>query len=443
MIVARMPPTTPGRDMTDTSTAPRKGTGLAFAYVTTLFFAWGFATSLIDPLIAAVRKVFDLTTTEALLTASAWFIAYAVVSIPAAGILGRLGYSRSIISALGVMVVGCLIIPLATLVDVYEIVLLGLFVIASGVTLLQVAANPLVAVLGSPKGSHARLNFSQFFNSLGTTLGPLLGSSVLLTGGVFATGAVVTAATRDESLRSIDFAFLGLASVFAVVAFFIFTARKKINAAAEGAQGDAVSSPLKAFSSRWAVFGALAIFVYVGSEVTIGGLLTNFLASPSILNLPEVDAGRLVSFYWGGAMVGRLIGAILLTRVPAGVLLTVNTVIAAILCLVVTQSSGTTAAYAAIGVGFFNSIMFPTIFTLTLERSSAPVSATSGLLCTAIVGGAVLPLIGGMLVDDATEIFNPAFFVPLVGYALLAVFAVAAARKKPESREAEVATTFH
>lgn len=429
--------------MTDTSTAPRKGTGLAFAYVTTLFFAWGFATSLIDPLIAAVRKVFDLTTTEALLTASAWFIAYAVVSIPAAAILGRLGYSRSIISALVVMVLGCLIIPLATLVDVYEVVLLGLFVIASGVTLLQVAANPLVAVLGSPKGSHARLNFSQFFNSLGTTLGPLLGSSVLLTGGVFAAGAVVTAATRDESLRSIDFAFLALGGFFALVAFFIFTARKKINAAAASAQSDAVSSPLKAFSSRWAVFGALAIFIYVGSEVTIGGLLTNFLASPTILNIPEVDAGRLVSFYWGGAMVGRLIGAVLLTRVPAGVLLTVNTIIAAILCLVVTQTTGTTAAYAAIGVGFFNSIMFPTIFTLTLERSTAPVSATSGLLCTAIVGGAVMPLIGGMLVDDAAEIFNPAFFVPLVGYALLAVFAVGAARKKPESRDAETVATFH
>ena len=429
--------------MTDTSTAPRKGTGLAFAYVTTLFFAWGFATSLIDPLIAAVRKVFDLTTTEALLTASAWFIAYAVVSIPAAAILGRLGYSRSIISALVVMVLGCLIIPLATLVDVYEIVLLGLFVIASGVTLLQVAANPLVAVLGSPKGSHARLNFSQFFNSLGTTLGPLLGSSVLLTGGVFAAGAVVTAATRDESLRSIDFAFLALGGFFALVAFFIFTARKKINAAAASAQSDAVSSPLKAFSSRWAVFGALAIFIYVGSEVTIGGLLTNFLASPTILNIPEVDAGRLVSFYWGGAMVGRLIGAALLTRVPAGVLLTVNTVIAAILCLVVTQTTGSTAAYAAIGVGFFNSIMFPTIFTLTLERSTAPVSATSGLLCTAIVGGAVLPLIGGMLVDDAAEIFNPAFFVPLVGYALLAVFAIGAARAKPEARDAATVATLH
>ena len=429
--------------MTENQPAKPKGTGLAFAYVTTLFFAWGFATSLIDPLIASVRKVFNLTTIEALLTASAWFIAYAVVSIPAAGLLGKLGYSRSMISALVVMVVGCLIIPLATLVDVYEIVLLGLFVIASGATLLQVAANPLVAVLGAPGRSHARLNFSQFFNSLGTTLGPLLGSSVLLTGGVFAAGAVVTAATRDESLRSIDFAFLALGGFFALVAFFIFTARKKINAAAAGAQGDAMASPLKAFSSRWAVFGALAIFVYVGSEVTIGGLLTNFLASPTILNLPEVDAGRLVSFYWGGMMIGRLIGAALLTRVPAGVLLTVNTVIAATLCFVVTQTSGTTAAYAAIGVGFFNSIMFPTIFTLTLERSTAPVAATSGLLCTAIVGGAVLPLIGGMLVDDAAEIFNPAFFVPLVGYALLAVFAVVATRKRPQSRDSETVATFH
>jgi len=204
-----------------------------------------------------------------------------------------------------------------------------------------------------------------------------------------------------------------------------------------------MASPLKAFSSRWAVFGALAIFVYVGSEVTIGGLLTNFLASPSILNLPEVDAGRLVSFYWGGAMIGRLIGAALLTRVPAGVLLTVNTVIAATLCLVVTQTSGTTAAYAAIGVGFFNSIMFPTIFTLTLERSTAPVSATSGLLCTAIVGGAVLPLIGGMLVDDAAEIFNPAFFVPMVGYLLLVVFALAASRARVRNTEAAGAPTGH
>ena len=415
--------------MTDTQSPAGRGTTLAFAYVTTLFFAWGFATSLIDPLIAAVRKVFDLSTAEAMLTASAWFIAYAVVSVPAAAVLSKLGYSRSIISALGVMVLGCLIVPVATIMDWYPGVLIALFVIASGVTLLQVAANPLVAALGSKKSSHARLNFSQFFNSLGTTVGPYLGSTVLLTGGVFATGAVVTAATRGESLRSIDIAFLGLGAFFAVVAFFIFTARKKINAAAAGAE-EAVgeTSFLKAFTSPWALFGGLAIFIYVGSEVTIGGLLTNFLSSPTILNIPEAEAGRMVSLYWGGAMVGRFVGALLLTKIRAGVLLTVNTAVAAILCLVVTQTSGETAAYAAIAVGFFNSIMFPTIFTLTLERSGAPASATSGLLCTAIVGGAVLPLIAGLMVDDAAMMFNPAFYVPLAGYLLLTVFAITCAR---------------
>jgi len=423
--------------MTDIQSTPRKGTSLAFAYVTTLFFAWGFATSLIDPLIAAVRKVFDLSTAEAMLTASAWFIAYAVVSVPAAAVLSKLGYSRSIIAALAVMVLGCLIVPVATIIDWYPGVLIALFVIASGVTLLQVAANPLVAALGSRRSSHARLNFSQFFNSLGTTFGPYLGATVLLTGGVFAAGAVVTAATRDESLRSIDFAFLALGGFFAVVAFFIFTARKKINAAAAGTEdAGGVASPLKAFTSPWALFGALAIFIYVGSEVTIGGLLTNFLHSPTILNIPEADAGRMVSFYWGGAMVGRFIGAILLTRVRAGVLLTVNTAIAATLCLVVTQTTGGTAAYAAIAVGFFNSIMFPTIFTLTLERSGAPASATSGLLCTAIVGGAVLPYIAGHLVDDTAAVFNPAFYVPLAGYLLLTVFAFISARTK--ARDGEV-----
>lgn len=422
--------------MTETLHARPKGTGLAFAYVTTLFFAWGFATSLIDPLIAAVRKVFDLSTAEAMLTASAWFIAYAVVSVPAAAVLARLGYSRSIISALAVMVLGCLIVPAATIADWYPGVLIALFVIASGVTLLQVAANPLVAALGSKKSSHARLNFSQFFNSLGTTLGPFLGSTVLLTGGVFAAGAVVTAATREESLRSIDFAFLALGAFFAVVAFFIFTARKKINAAAAGAEeAGGVPSPLKAFASPWALFGALAIFIYVGSEVAIGGLLTNFLSSPTILNIPEAEAGRMVSFYWGGAMAGRFIGALLLTRVRAGVLLTVNTTMAAVLCLVVTQTSGETAAYAAIAVGFFNSIMFPTIFTLTLERSSAPASATSGLLCTAIVGGAVLPYLAGQIADSSAT-FNPAFYVPLLGYLLLTVFAVASARTR--TRDGEV-----
>ena len=417
--------------MTDVAQAKPGGTGLAFAYVTTLFFAWGFVTSLIGPLIAAVRRVFELSYTEATLTTFAWFIAYGVASIPAAAILGRLGYSRAIIVALVTMVAGCLIVPIATLADFYPGVLIALFVIASGVTLLQVGANPLVAALGAAKSSHARLNFSKFFNSLGTTLGPLIAAPILLTGGVFAADAVITdPASRAESLRSIDLAFLAVGLFFAVVAGFIFTARKTINAAAPVPTADDRISPLMALKSPWAVLGALAIFFYVGSEVTIGDLLTNFLHSPEILDIPLATAGSMVAYYWGGAMVGRLVGGLLmLTRIPAATILIVNTVVAAALCLVVTQTSGTTAAYAAIAIGFFNSIMFPTIFTLTLERSTAPIPATSGLLVFGIIGGAVLPPVAGQIADRAATL-NPVFYVPMIGYLLLVGFALAATRAR-------------
>ena len=417
--------------MTDTESAPRKGTGLAFAYITTLFFAWGFVTSLIGPLIAAVRRVFELSYAEATLTTFAWFIAYGVASIPAAAILGRLGYSKAIIVALVTMVAGCLIVPIATLADFYPGVLIALFVIASGVTLLQVGANPLVAALGARKSSHARLNFSQFFNSLGTTLGPLIAAPILLSGGVFAADAIITDPTsRSESLRSIDLAFLSVGLFFAVVATFIFTARKTINAAAPTPTAEDRMSPLVALKSPWAVFGALAIFFYVGSEVTIGDLLTDFLHSPYILDVPLATAGSMVAWYWGGAMVGRLVGGLLmLTRIPAATILIVNTAVAAILCLVVTQTSGVTAGYCAIAIGFFNSIMFPTIFTLTLERSTAPIPATSGLLVFGIIGGALLPPVAGMIADNSATL-NPLFYVPLIGYGLLVGFALAASRAK-------------
>jgi FHS family L-fucose permease-like MFS transporter len=417
--------------MTENQPAKPKGTGLAFAYVTTLFFAWGFVTSLIGPLIAAVRRVFELSYTEATLTTFAWFIAYGVASIPAAALLGRLGYSQAIIVALVTMVAGCLIVPIATLMDFYPGVLIALFVIASGVTLLQVGANPLVAALGNPKSSHARLNFSQFFNSLGTTLGPLIAAPILLTGGVFAADAIISdPATRAESLRSIDLAFLAVGLFFAVVAGFIFTARKTINAAAPVPTAEDRMSPLVALKSPWAVFGALAIFFYVGSEVTIGDLLTNFLHSPGILNLPLAAAGSMVAWYWGGAMIGRLVGGLLmLTKIPATTILIFNTAVAATLCLVVTQTSGTTAAYAAIAIGFFNSIMFPTIFTLTLERSTAPVPATSGLLVFGIIGGAILPPVAGQIADNSATL-NPVFYVPLIGYLLLVGFAFAASRAR-------------
>jgi len=187
-------------------------------------------------------------------------------------------------------------------------------------------------------------------------------------------------------------------------------------------------SPFVALKSPWAVMGALAIFFYVGSEVTIGDLLTNFLHSPEILNIPLVTAGSMVSWYWGGAMVGRLVGGLLmLTKIRATTILIVNTIVAATLCLVVTQTSGTTAAYAAIAIGFFNSIMFPTIFTLTLERSTAPIPATSGLLVFGIIGGAILPLIAGRN-GDVSATLNPVFHVPAGSHLLVAGLPLPASR---------------
>ena len=502
--------------MTDTTTTPAKGAHLAFAYVTTLFFAWGFATSLIDPLVAAVRGVFELSFTEALLTQFAWFTAYGVFALPAAFVLARLGYAKSIVGALGVMVLGALIVPLSTILDFYPGVLVALFVIGGGVTLLQVAANPLAAALGSEKGSHFRLVLSQAFNSLGTVVGPLLGATVMLSGGIFVAGGVTALgslsalillglgvvfgivagallgglrrdlkawiplgaaiglavgwliflhnyigglapsiapaapveaapaaldpALRAQTLANIDAVFIGLAVFFALLAGFIWLIRSKLSAASVSTEKGA--SPLEALKSRWAVFGAFGIFIYVGSEVAIGSLMTNFLEAGNILSLSVGDAGRLVALYWAGALMGRFAGSALLTRIPAAILLIVFTSLAAILCLVVTQTGGATAAFAALAIGLFNSIMFPAIFTLTLERSTAPASATSGLLVFGIIGGAILPLLAGRVADMAGTI-NPAFYVPLVGYILLVVFAVAASRAKVHAIGAAPTTGGH
>lgn len=508
--------------MTDTQVSTAHKTGAAFAYVTTLFFAWGFATSLIDPLIAAVKGVFDLNYTEALLTQFAWFTAYGVVSLPAAAVLARLGYARSIVGALAVMVLGALIVPLSTLMDFYPGVLVALFVIAAGVTLLQVAANPLAASLGAAKSSHFRLVLSQAFNSLGTVVGPLLGATVMLSGGIFAVGGVSALASptalvlillgvglgvvagflvgalrkdvkgwlavgaaaglvigwviflnnyiggmgafaasaapaaeaaaeaapvvmddtaRAATLRNIDTIFIGLAIFFAVLGAFIWSVRGKLTAASASAAAETPGSPLRALKSKWAIFGAVAIFVYVGSEVTIGSLMTNLLHSEGTLGLPIHDAGRLVALYWAGALMGRFAGSAFLTRVPAGILLAACTTCAAILCLIVARTGGVSAAFAALAVGLFNSVMFPAIFTLTLERSSAPASATSGLLCMAIIGGAVLPLIGGRVADAGS--LNAAFFIPMLGYVLLTVFAVAAARTRGRGSDVAAAPAPH
>lgn len=428
-------------------------TTLAFAAVTTLFFAWGFITSLIDPLVGAVKGVFTLTDLQAQLSAFAFFIAYGLISFPAAVLLSRLRSVPSILVALVTMIAGCVVMLVAANLAIYTLVLLGLFILASGITVLQVAANPLAAALGDPRYSHLRLTLSQTFNSLGTFLGPLIGASLFLRGVEVKEGSVVTDAVRNQALAGIDTAYLWISGLIAALAVFFFVSRRVVAEAAPEPSDEAsrrgVGAMIRdALSSPWARLGGLAIFLYVGAEVAIGTQMALFLnddsvwgRSDALFSLPLVglavpqdgvpglsleQAGSAVALYWGGAMIGRAVGSALLARVRAARLLAVFTAIAAALCLFVVLVGGVGAGFAALAIGLFNSIMFPVIFTLTLERSTATEEATSGFLCTAIVGGAFVPLVVGAVSGSAG--YAVAMIVPALCYVALCVFAVSAGR---------------
>ena len=420
-----------------------KRQGLAFTSITTLFFAWGFITVTIDPLIASLKAIFSLSYAEVMLTQFAFFLAYGVVSLPAAALVKRLGYARAIIAALLIMIAGCLVVPAATHYETFALVLVALFILAGGITVLQVAANPLAAALGPPARSHFRLTLSQAFNSLGTAIAPYLMSSLVLTGGMFAAseGVAASAAQRAESLRHIDLAFAGIAAFIALLAAYIYLVRGRLGGVAplHGPGDDA--SVASALRSRWALLGAAAIFLYVGAEVSIGSTLTNFLHGADVFGVPLERAGKLVSIYWTCAMVGRFAGSALLMRVRAATLLSVAAAVAAILCLAVRLAHGPAAGVAALSIGLMNSIMFPVIFTLTLERTTAARAATSGLLCMAIVGGAFLPRLVGVIADAAG--LRSAYVVPLLAYACICAFALAAARALPAQQSPAAAPLGH
>lgn len=438
-------------------TEPKSSMRGAVVAVTALFFAWGFITSLIDPLVASVKGIFTLTNLEAQLSAFAFFIAYGVISFPAAALIARLKAVPAIMLALAMMAAACLIMLSAANLAIYALVLVGLFVLASGVTILQVAANPLAASLGPPESSHLRLMISQTFNSLGTFLGPLIGAALFLEGVEVKEGTAITAQVRDAALAGIDRAYFWICGLLiALLVFFWWTRRTVAAAAPEIAPSHGLGAMLKeALASRWALLGAAALFLYVGAEVAIGTQMALFLNSDQVwggsdaaFGVPLLgwamgsdgtsgvslqEAGKAVAFYWGGAMVGRVIGSLLLARFPAARLLAVFTAAAAAMCLYVVLVGGVSAGFVALAIGLANSIMFPVIFTLTLERSSASAEATSGLLCTAIIGGAFVPLLAGAVSDVAGYLF--AFTVPAVCYALLCAFALRA-RRTPPLREA-------
>lgn len=442
--------------------SPSKKYGPAYAAVTTLFFAWGFITSLIDPLVAAVKGIFSLTDLQAQLSAFAFFIAYGVMSFPAAALLSRFKSVPTILIALSMMIGGCILMLIAANIEIYELVLAGLFVLASGITALQVAANPLAAALGSPEGSHFRLTFSQTFNSLGTFIGPIIGAVLFLEGVEVKDGEVITDEVRAQALAGIDAAYFWLAGMIAALIAFFYLSRNIVGQAApvSTSSGRSISAMLaEAFQSKWAILGGLAIFLYVGAEVAIGTQMAFFLNADSIwgqsdavFNLPFTErfsdglpgvslqeAAALTALYWGGAMVGRLIGSALLAKVNAALLLAAFTGAAAAMCFYVFAVGGVGAGFVALAIGLFNSIMFPVIFTLTLERSTASAEATSGFLCTSIIGGAFVPLLVGFVSGHSSYI--TAFIVPALCYLVLCVFALSANKTQATNAVSEVATS--
>jgi FHS family L-fucose permease-like MFS transporter len=405
----------------------RQRTLLAFSAVTTLFFAWGFITSNNDPLIVALRAAFELDYTEALLTQIVFFVAYGLLSLPAAWLTSRIGAVDMILGSLGLMACGCLLVVVSTDAGSFWPILAALFVLASGFTALQVAANPLASELGAPRRSHLRLNFAQAFNSLGVVVGVHFGSLVMLRDPALRMTKSVSmdAAHRSELLSAVDRAFMTMAALLGALLLSFALFRRFLIRVAPNHRTAAPAGMFEALHSRWAIFGGAAIGLYVGAEVSIGSIMINFLNQRQVLDLRfEVAGGYLANFYWGGALCGRLVGTALLTRMRADRLLATCGTVAAALCLIVVAGHGPVAGYAALAIGFFNSIMFPTIFTITLERSDVSQSATSGLLCVAIFGGALLPLAVGAIADGFG--LSAAFIVPLIGYCFIALFAVAA-----------------
>lgn len=416
----------------------------AFITVTTLFFAWGFITSNNDPLIASLKASFSLTYTEALLTQLVFFAAYGFMSLPAASLINRTGPVSSILIALAIMVTGCLLVQFVTRYQSYELILAALFVLGIGITTLQVAANPLAAALGPPESSHFRLTFAQAFNSLGVVLGVNFGSKIMLGEDVLKSGhaPITDPAEKIVALSGVTHAFLLIAMLLAGLMLFIWLSRHRIEKAAATIVSTEDGSVLAALRSRWAIFGAIAIGLYVGAEVSIGSIMINFLNQPNVLNLPLETAGfYLANIYWMGALVGRFIGSYLLTRISAPKLLAVAAAINTLLCLTVALNSGAVAAYAALSVGLFNAIMFPTIFTIALERAGVAQSSTSGLLCVAIVGGAILPYAVGRFADSVS--LELSFFLPMLAYAVITVFAVLANKAQVFRSETSSAVTAH
>ncbi|HET9839320.1 MAG TPA: sugar MFS transporter [Candidatus Angelobacter sp.] len=416
------------------ASAPAKTDIAAMAMVSTLFFAWGFLTVLNDILIPHLKNVFDLNYGEVMLVQFAFFSSYFIFSMPSGKLIEWIGYKRSMVAGLLTMAAGALLFVPAASIPSFPVFLTALIVLAAGMTILQTSANPYVAILGPPQTASSRLNLTQGFNSLGTFLAPRFGAWLILGG----TTAVVSAAAmqamsagelhayRVQQAASVKLPYVGLGMALVVLAVIIAGFKLPVIGYAE------MHGEVK--DSIWAhsrlLLGAVAIFVYVGAEVAIGSLMTNYFNQRETGNLTIPQAAGYLQFYWGGAMVGRFAGALLLRRLRTQKLLAASAAVAATLTAMSILTFGHLAMWSLILVGLFNSIMFPSIFTLAIEGMGPLTGEASGLLVAAIVGGAVIPELQGVLSDHIG--IHRAFILPVACYLYIVFYALRGAR--PDAR---------
>jgi FHS family L-fucose permease-like MFS transporter len=427
-------------DVTDpSSTDPmRPEDGLAGAvdapdlrvFVFALFFVFGGITSLNDVIIPKLKELFTLNYGQALLVQSAFFAAYALISLPAAAIVRRAGYMRTAVIGLLAMTAGCLLFIPASSSARFGLFLFALFVLAAGITVVQVVANPLISLLGAPRTAHSRLTFAQAFNSLGTTIFPYVGSVLIL--GTLATvdpqslsGAALDAYRAAET-KVVVHTYLGLAAGLLVVAAIVWTRRNRLQEERRAGGGSLFAAFSLLNRPRFAT-GAACIFLYVGAEVAIGSLIVSYLMQADTLGLTDQAAGKHVPFYWGGALVGRFIGAGVLRTVSPGKVLAVVATGAIMLILVSANSAGMVSGWALLAIGLMNAIMFPTIFGLASEGLGRRAAEGSGVIATAIVGGAIIPPLTGMLADVSGSL-RFALILPAFCYALIAGYGLYARR---------------
>jgi FHS family L-fucose permease-like MFS transporter len=410
--MAAAPPVPTRSVATASDNSPRYTTALSA--VTVLFFLWGFITCLNDILIPYLKAIFQLSFAQANLINLCFFGAYFLMSIPAGKLVSRVGYKRGMLLGFGVAAVGAFLFYPAAAQRAYGLFLSALFVLASGITLLQVAANPYVAILGPPASASARLTLTQAFNSLGTTLAPLLGSALILSH-LPKLDTTTAAASIDVSAVQLPYLVIGTA----LLLISLLLSRINLPVIEHVADDDEATGEhhRSAWQYRHLLLGVVGIFAYVGAEVAIGSHIVSYLALPTVVGFDTTTAGNQVAFYWGAAMVGRFAGAYLLNKMSPAKLLAINAVGAMVLVLISINTTGAVAMWSLLAVGLMNSLMYPTIFTLAVAGLGRHTEEGSGLLCTAIVGGALVPLLFGAIADYGG--LRLALLLPVLCYAYI------------------------